>query len=275
MMSKTLQPQLPLLSLSGLRDFGAAQSQRLTKFLSLISGAKAEMAKIDADAQQFFTGGTRTIGTTTVRVNNRADAAIQAQVVERKSKVRTALNEQLSPLFKAMLAASTVAKEYADRHWSLPQVLNRATTGNGTLEGLTRRASYATIFEKIGKAQMFDFGQLAIDTGDAVLADSVYRAVMTRPREDRPFQPAEFIALVKNTDHTEATAILQQVLDDCDKAGTAMAEFEGRTGRVNLNMIASGLAKQGRIPAAEDDLLDEAGALKDEALISFAKNKGR
>ncbi|MCC6394773.1 MAG: hypothetical protein IT167_29535 [Bryobacterales bacterium] len=273
-MSKTLQSQLPLLSLSGLRDFGAAQSERLNKFLELISGANAEMAKIEADAKPFFSGATRTVGNTTVRVGHPADAPIQAQVIERKSKVRTALDAQLRPLFKAMLAASTVAKEYADRHWSLPQVLNRATTGNGALEGLTRRASYATIFEKIGKAQLFDFGQLAIDTGDAVLADSVYRAAMTRPREERPFQPAEFISLLRNSDHTEATTILQKVLDDCDKAGTAMAEFEGQTGRVNLNMITAGLQKQGRIPAAHD-LLDEAGGIREEALIQFAAKKGR
>lgn len=271
-MTKTLQKQLPLLSLSGLRDFAAKQTARHEQIKSAIAAAQAEIAKIDAEAKPFYTGGTRMAGTVQIRTVNRADAAIQAQVVERKSKVRVALNEKLMPVWKAMVAASTLAKEYAERHWTLPQVLNRATTGNGNgaTEGIQRRAAYSVIFEKIGKAQLFDFCQLAIDTGDAVLQDACYRAVMTRTREERPFQPAEFISLIVNSEHTDAQAILQGVLDAATEAGRLMASFEGRSGAVNHSLITAGLAKQGKI--ADDDFVDEAGGIKDEALLRFSAN---
>jgi hypothetical protein len=276
--NKTLRQQIPFLSLTGLRDFAARQAVKLTEVKRLIAGAESEIAKIQADAAPFFTGENRLIGNVKVRINSPADTGLQTQVVERKYKVRQALDQQLVPLFKQMLAAKAVAKEYATRHWTKPQVLNRATTGTGATEGLTRRAAYATIFEKIGKAQLFDFGQLAIDTGDAILGDSVYRATMIRPREERPFQPAELIALIPNAEYTEATAILQSVLDTTDAAGLAIASFEGKTGKVSISKIALGLHGQREKVKAQEDLsddlgemLDSAGGIRDEWLLKIGK----
>lgn len=277
-MSKTLQKQLPLLSLAGLRDFAAGQTRRHEEVKRLLAGAQAEIAKIDAEAKQFFTGGTRRVGNTEVRINNRADAALQAQVADRKGKVRMALDEQLRALHKQIIAAKAIAKEYATRHWSKAQVLNRATTGSGVAEGLARRAHYATIFERVGKAQLFDFGQLAIDTGDAILGDAVYRAVMTRARDERPFQPAEFITILPNGEFDEASAILQSVMDEADQAGIAIATFEGRTGQVSLSRITMGLqGLDDSLRAGDDDMLDEAGGIKESALVRFNSElqKGR
>lgn len=269
-MIKSLQQALPLLTIEGLRSFLAKQTSYLIEVRRLISGATAEMARIDAEAKPFLTGGTRLVGNTPVRVNSPADATIARQVVDRKARVRVGLDSQLTVVFKKMLAAKAVAQEYAGRHWTKPQVLNRATTGAGATEGLTRRAAYAEIFEKVGKAQLFDFGQLAIDTGDAVLADAVYRAVMIRSRDERPFQPAEFISLVQNTEYTDSVTILQGILDTADEAGQAIATFEGKTGQVSLNRIALGLRGQGA-EIANDDLLDEAGGVREDAMVRMGK----
>jgi hypothetical protein len=91
---------------------------------------------------------------------------------------------------------------------------------------------------------------------------------MTRGREDRPFQPAEFISIMPNGEYDEATAILQSVLDNADQAGLAIATFEGNSGKVSLNRIALGLHEQGeKIASGGDDPFDEAGGIKEDAMI--------
>jgi hypothetical protein len=271
MMTKTLRQSIPLLSLAGLRDFAARQVNYRDEVKRLIAGAEAAIAKIQADAVPFLTGGVKKINNLSLRISSPADSVIQAQVADRKYKVRQALDAQLIPLFKKMVAAKALAKEYAERHWSKPQVLSRATTGNGTTEGIQRRAAYAAIFASMGRAALFDAAQECIDTGDAVKADALYRAICSLPRDERPCQPAEFISLVPNAEYTEATAVLQSVLDATDQAGLAIATFEGKTGKVSISKIALGLAGQGDKLKPEEDMLDAAGGIRDEWVLEQAR----
>lgn len=153
-------------------------------------------------------------------------------------------------------------------------MLNRATTGNGTTDGLTRRATYAEIFEQAGIAQLSDFGQLAIDTADPVLADAVFRAVAALPNTQRPFAPAGFLELVPNADFTEAQQILQAVADAADSAKRAMDTFDGgRHGAVTQLQIEKGLrAQQANADAFNiDDILDASGGVREDALLRMSQ----
>src|SRR5262249_26169143 len=125
------------------------------------------------------------------------------------------------------------------RHWSLPAVLNRAGVGKGDgtgaiTEGLARRAHYAVIFEKAGKAELATWGQLAIDTGDAILADSVYRANGARSKEDRGFEPTSLLSKLRNDDYKTAQAALEAVEDLAVNAKRLIDAFHERTNAVNL-----------------------------------------
>ncbi len=62
-------------------------------------------------------------------------------------------------------------------------------------EAIQLRANYAIIFNGIGGAQLTDWAQLAIDTHDEVLADSVIREVSIRRAHERPFRVTEFIEI--------------------------------------------------------------------------------
>lgn len=272
-MSYDLKTPIPLMSIANLRTFASDQTARAEEVQRLINGANSDLAKIDSDLKQFLSGGIKRINNLELRVNSPADAPLMAQAAERKAKVRTALDEQLRPLFRKMLAAKELASEMATRHWTKPAVLNRATSGAGATDSIVRRSAYKAIFEQAGKAELASWGQLALDTGDAVLADAIYRANSARPKDERGFSPAAFIELLPNSDYTEANTVLQSVMDSADRAGIAISEFEGRTGKVSLNRIAMGLAGQGKKAAPVDDLLDEAGGIRDEALINFAKGR--
>jgi hypothetical protein len=71
----------------------------------------------------------------------------------------------------------------------------------------------------------------------------------------------EFIPLTPNAEYTESTAILQGVLDATDEAGLAIAAFEGRTGKISLNRIATGLHGRGEKAAKDNgDIFDEVGS---------------
>jgi hypothetical protein len=153
-------------------------------------------------------------------------------------------------------------------------VLNRAASGNGVTDSLARRAHYAVIFAQAGKAQLGDFGQLAVDTGDAVLADAVYRAVASMPTDARPFVPAAILELVQNAEWSEAQAVLESVVNATDRAKMVMDRFDGgRHGAVDkINM---GLDEQSKSGTDDDfnidDVLDSAGGIKDSALLLMGK----
>ena len=155
-------------------------------------------------------------------------------------------------------------------------MLNRATTGNGVTEGIQRRAAYAEIFETAGRAQLYAFGQVAIDTADAVLADSVYRAVASLPSKERPFSPAQLLELVPNAEYTEAQALVNTVMDDHDAAKRAFDTFiGGRHGQVTTDQIRAALDQRDRESGVDDfnvdDILDEAGGIREDALVRLGK----
>lgn len=270
---KSLKQQIPLLSLGGLRDFGAQQSKRLDAILLSLRRGQSDIDKIKADITPFLTGEVRRIGTVMARVNNPADQALQAQAVQKQYDVRKQINIEIRPTFQKMLAAKALATEYRTRHWSKIQVLNRATTGSGATDSLLRRAAYSEIFEQAGVAQLSDFGQLAVDTGDPILADSVYRAVAALPNDKRPFAPAAFLELVPNSDYTEAQQILQAVMDAADSAKQSLDTFDGgRHGQVTQNQIEKGLRAQSSAEAFNiDDLLDASGGVREDALLRMSQ----
>lgn len=121
---------------------------------------------------------------------------------------------------------------------------------------------------------LFAWAQLAIDTGDAVLADAVLRANGKRLRDDRAFLASTFLNLIPNADYNEARDILQAVLNSARSAGIAIAEFEGRRSAVSLDLIRMGLADQdGALPTdgLDDDPFDSSGAVKPEYLLATGK----
>jgi hypothetical protein len=271
-----LQPQLRLLTIAQLGDFRNSQVKTEGRIRDLIGKANSEMATIDSDFKEFIgPNRTKLIGTTQVQIfDSQTHAPMLAQVADRKYKVRQAFGEQLRPLHKQVVANVALAKTYSSRHWSKVSCLNRATSGDGVTDAVQRRAAYSAMFAQAGKAELFAWAQLALDTGDAVLADAIYRANSARVKTDRGFEPASFISLMPNGEFTESQTILQEVVDSAKRAGLAIAQFEGRGSAVSVDLIAMGLAEQdGTLPGPSQDLdpFDETGAIRPEYLMQQGK----
>jgi hypothetical protein len=269
---KSLKPQIPLLSLKALRDFAAAQSKRLDEILRILKRGQADCDRAKANIAPFLTGEVRRIGNVEGRVISAADRVLQSQVGDQQRKIRDTINLEVRPLFQKMVAAKALATEYATRHWTKIQVLNRSTTGHGVTDGLQCRAAYAEIFEQAGKAQLSDFGQLAIDTGDPVLADALYRAVAALPNDSRPFAPAAFLELLPNAEFTEAQQVLQAVVDAMDQAKQSMDAFEsGRHGQITQGQLERGLPPESADEFDIDDILDSSGGIREDVLLRMGQ----
>jgi hypothetical protein len=272
-----LQQQLTLLTLPQLGSFRDTQVATENKIRDLIGKGNSELAEIDRQFQEFLgPGKTKLIGNTPVLItDSMTHAPMQLQVVDRKSKVRQAFGLQIRPLQKQMAANVALAKVYQTRHWSKPQVLNRAVAPASNLtDALARRAHYAAMFELAGKAELFSWSQIAIDTADAILADSVYRANAKRSKDERAFLPSTFMALLPNAEYTEATGILQEVLMSAKRAGMAIAQFEQRGSAVSLDLIALGLSAQDAAlvdPGLDTDPFDASGAVKESYFLNAGK----
>lgn len=272
---KALQPPVPLLTLAGLRDFSAQQTKRHDDVQCILTRGQADIAQAKSNIEPFLTGERKRVGTVEVRLSHPADGALQAQVVAKQYQIRQAINLEIRPIFQKMLAAKTLAEEYMTRHWQKIQVLNRATTGSGLTDSMVRRAAYAEVFAQAGKAQLWDFGQLAVDTADPVLADCLFRAVAAIPTADRPFQPAAFLALVQNAEWTEAQQLLEGVVESFRSAKRGIDIFGGgKHGQVTVDQIESGLRAQDKKSDEElniDDILDAAGGIREDAVLRLGQ----
>lgn len=277
---KALQKQVPLLGTVQLRDFANQQSKRLDTIQSILKRGQAALDKAKDDMTPFMTGGTRRVGTATIRTLNAADQALQGQVVAKQYEIRKNMATEYRDIFQKMVAAKTLSETYKERHWSKPQVLNRATTGQGLTDSMLRRAAYAQVFTQAGKAQLFDFGQLAVDTADPVLADSIYRAVASMPNDERPFAPAGLLELVPNAEYDEATQLLDGVVENYRQAKRGIDAFEGgRHGQVTQEQIEAGLRARDKDAPVDnfdpDDILDEAGGIREDALLRISSRVAR
>ena len=71
---------------------------------------------------------------------------------------------------------------------------NAFKTGNGDIAGIVEamqlRAAYVDILAAAGPVELASWGQQAIDTGDAILADTVLRENGARKADERPFMGA-------------------------------------------------------------------------------------
>lgn len=272
-----LQKQLTLLTLPQLGGFRDTQLKIEGRIKDLIGKANSQIAQIEASFEEFIgPNKTRLVGNTPVTIlDSRTHAPIQAQLVERKTEIRQAFSVQILPLQKQIVANVALAKVYQSRHWSKPQVLNRAVAPASNLtDALSRRAAYAQIFQQVGKMELFSWAQIAIDSGDAILADAVYRANGKRSREERAFLPSTFMSLLPNADYTEAAGILQEVLLSAKRAGLSIAQFDGHGSAVSLDLIAMGLSSLDDSiidPGLDDDPFDSTGAVKESYLLSSGK----
>jgi hypothetical protein len=132
------------------------------------------------------------------------------------------------------------------------------------------------LFRLAGKMEMLTWGQLAIDTADAVMADAVYREVTTRTVADRPFLPAEFISNLRNAEFDEAQDILKSVRIETERAQAVLERFESASGAPSLNRMANALRDRKVQPSAdEDDVFDELGGIKEGYLRRVNLQGGR
>lgn len=272
-----LKQQIPFLGLAQLRDFNDQQQKRLDEVQRILKRGQGSIDQAKAATDANLHGAKKKIGSVEVRLNHPWDKGMKHRLVEQITGIRNTIEQEVRAVMQKMLNAKVLASEYQTRHWTKIQVLNRANVGNGVnaTDSLMRRAAYAEVFKTAGKAQLHDFGQLAIDTGDAVLADSVFRAVASLPSADRPFPPASLLALVPNAEFEEAKQLLNATMDAYDAAKRGFDTFMGgRHGQVTQAQIAAALRQQQQDGADDfniNDILDDAGAVREDALVRLGK----
>lgn len=147
-----------------------------------------------------------------------------------------------------------------ERHWDLWSVLRRAKTGNGDvvgiLEAMQLRAAYVDILAAAGPVELAAWGQQAIDTGDAILADAVLRENGARKQDERPFMGATLLTNLKNAEHIQAQALVNEIIDLNQQAGLAYSTFQRRDS-ASFQRIQLGLKARRGI----HDAVDESGAI--------------
>ena len=101
----------------------------------------------------------------------------------------------------------------------------------------------------------------------------MYRAVSALPNSERPFAPAAFIERVPNAEWSKAQQLLQGVVDAADRVKMTIDIFNGgRHGLVTQAQIQTGLkAQDSPTVNDEDDILDEAGGIREDVLLRLAQ----
>lgn len=126
----------------------------------------------------------------------------QRQLISDVLAIRRKADSGLIDIVRATQSAARVATEMGSRHWDLWSVLRCAKTGNGDvvsiLEAMQLRAAYADILAAAGPVELAAWGQQAIDTGGAILADAVLRENGARKAEERPFMGATLLTLPRD-----------------------------------------------------------------------------
>jgi hypothetical protein len=247
-----LKPQLIPLDMPGLQTFASEQNKRLAKLTKLIADAEALIEKARKEAApppKGVSGAERQIIQT---INDR-------QTNSKILDIRRAADSALIELLKASQNAAAAAKIMGERHWNMWSVLRRAKTGNGgvvgILEAMQLRAAYADVLAAAGPSELAAWGQQAIDTADAILADSVLRENGVRKLDERPFMSSVLMTNLNNKEHAQAQALLNQVLDMNQQAGLAYSQFQ-RQDTAAFKRIQMGLTQRQRI-----NDVDESGAI--------------
>jgi hypothetical protein len=116
------------------------------------------------------------------------------------------------------------------------------------------RAHYAIILKASESAELGSWAQMAIDSGDAVLADAVHRENFGRKSSDRPFRNQALLDKLSVPDFDAAQGYLNEVVLARQEAGLIYAKFENASGQSSIKRIAVGLS-------AGMPEMDEAGGI--------------
>ena len=175
-----------------------------------------------------------------------------------RGTIRRETDLLIAPILKQMQDAAKEAKQRAERHFDKYSILRRST---GTLSGgivaaTQMRAAYAEIFEQAGPVELVRWAQSAVDSGDPVLADAVIRANNSKPTAERTFSSQEVLNQIPNTEHDEAQASCQAIIDLAERAGKEWSEFQNDKPDA-MWRIALGLRKMPKIN--EDGSIAPAG----------------
>jgi len=251
--SNTRPPQLIPLDLNGLQSYAGEQKARLSKLTTLIADATARIEKVRkaaAPPPKGLTGAERQI----------IQDVTQRQLNSEILAIRRDADSAMIDIIRATQSAARAAKDMGERHWDIWSVLRRAKTGNGDvvgiLEAMQLRAAYADILAAAGPVELAAWGQQAIDTGDAILADAVLRENGARKADERPFMGATLLTNLKNAEHIQAQALLNQIIDLNQQVGLAYSTFQRRDS-VSFQRIQLGLKARRNI----GDAVDESGAI--------------
>jgi hypothetical protein len=184
---------------------------------------------------------------------------LQRQLNKEILALRREADAKLVELVKGLQQAASDAKTYGERHWDFWSVLRRAKTGAGDVAGIVEamslRASYAAVLANAGPLELSAWAQQAIDFGDPVLADAVLRENASRKVDERPFSSASFLSKLNNTDHTQAQALLDEVITIAQQGGVAYSGFMRRDS-ASFQRIQLGLRQMRRVKG-----VDESGAI--------------
>jgi len=247
-----LKPQLIPLDINGLQQFASAQNTRLIKLTQLIATADAKIEKARqaaAPPPKGVSGAERQI------IQTITDRQVNSEILA----IRREADGAIVGVLVAMRNAASAAKAMGERHWDMWSVLRRAKTGNGgvvgILEAMQLRSAYAEILAAAGPTELAAWGQQAIDTADAILADSVLRENGARKQDERPFMSSALITNLKNADFVQAQVFLNQVIDLSQQAGLAYSEFQ-RQDSAAFKRIQLGLKRRQSIAG-----VDESGAI--------------
>ncbi len=237
--------------MDGLRRLSKEQEARLATLTTKISDANARIESLRKAAAP-----PPPPGSITVQERQVFKSVAARQLVSQIGEVRRAADKELVPIVKAMQAAAEQAKIMAERHWDRYSVLRRATAGNGSEDGLARRAYYAEILAVAGAVELARFAQAAIDQGDALLADCVLRENGARKKDEQSFANSAVLDKLPNAEHEQAQALLSSVIDTAQRGGLAYSEFQ-RQAPDALRRIELGLKARQNINVGEDGAIRE------------------
>jgi hypothetical protein len=220
-----LKPQLIPLDFSGLKKYTNEQRTRLVTLNNLIAEYTVRIEKVRkaaAPTPKDMTAQERLI------ISNATMRQVNSEILA----LRRAGDGAMIETIKGLQAAASAAQEMGERHWDFFSCLRKAKTGNGDVSGLLEamqlRSAYSEILEAAGPLELAAWAQQAIDSADAILADAVLRENFSRKPDERPFQSAIFLSKLNNTEHTQAQALLNEIIDIAQQGGLAYSQFMRR-----------------------------------------------
>ncbi|MBY0506444.1 MAG: hypothetical protein K2X03_21175 [Bryobacteraceae bacterium] len=212
-----------------------------------IEALRAEAAPSLIEIGQRQANGTVLRTAAEQRLQQEVASHAQKQVVHRIIGVRKELDSVVPPIINTMHRAAHSARTLSARVFDKISCLSRFSAGLKYADLAALKASYATFLRGMAAIELNRLAQNAIDDGSVqsiVLLDCIRVENFGRKhKEDRAFENAALLQLIRVTEHDQAQPLLQQVIDHYNIAYAAWADFSGKTNRATTLRIGHALGK--------------------------------